>query len=81
MTDLERLTVYVERLKTLADTNSVYNNVTIKIPPETIITEMWHNGREERFHSTEFPFSDIEAINKKLYDKIRYQEAKNAETH
>ena len=76
MTDLEKLTTYVERLNKLAESNSVYHNVTIKIPPETMITEMWHNGKEERFHSVEFPFRDIESINKKLYDKIRYAETR-----
>ena len=76
MTDLEKLTTYVNRLKVLAENNTVYHNVTIEIPPETMITEKWHNGSEERFHTTEFPFRDIESINKKLYDKIRY-----AETH
>ena len=79
MTDfLEKLTTYVNRLKKLAETNQIYKNVTIEVSPDTVIKETWHNGKDEVFHCTEFPVKDIDMINKKLYDKIRYQEGKDA---
>ena len=76
MTDLEKLQTYVERLAELQKLNSVYRDITITIPPETMITEKWHNGSADKFHSVEFPFRHIEDINRRLYEKIRYRQSK-----
>jgi len=76
MTDLEKLTKYVEQLVELRDLNTRYKDVTITLPANTVITEKWHNGNSDRFHEVQFPFSEIEDINKRLYDKIRYGKIK-----
>jgi len=87
MTD-EKFTTYLTRvndLKELQSKNSKYNDVSVEIlsfvwplQPETKIAEKWHNGGPDKeFHKVEFPYSDIDNINRKLYDKIRYRQSKD----
>ena len=75
-TDLEKLTKYRELLAELEGLNSIYPSVRVKIPPETVITEHWSNGLDGRFTEFEFELKDIDRVNKKLTDRIRYQNGK-----
>lgn len=87
----EKFSTYLTRvneLKGLLSENSKYNDVSIELlsfvwpmQPGTIIAEKWHNGEPDKeFHKVEFPYSEIDNINRKLYDKIRYQQSKHEET-
>jgi len=81
MTNIERLFKYYELVKELQGVNTVYSDVTIELLDDTTIKETWSNPKSEVFHTTEFQLKDLEHINKKLYDKKRYIEQKNAKAH
>lgn len=85
MISLEKLVKYIELVTELQETNPTYRNVVIEIPEvrilplDTPIKETWSNGHTGRFHSIEFTANDLDHINRKLYQKIRYFKTKKEE--
>ena len=78
---LEQLNIYRERIKRLEELTGIRISVKIsdqnkKLRKKTKIVETWHNSKDERFHKIEFKVKDLKNVNRKLYDKIRYQENK-----
>ena len=76
---LNQLNIYRERIKRLEELTGI--RISVKISDEdadlkkkTKIVETWHNTIDERFHRIEFTVDDLKNVNRKLYDKIRYQE-------
>ena len=77
MISLSELIKYREYLNELEGTDLIYPQIEVEIPPETIITERWYNGSTERFHQYTLKLEDIPRVNRRLYDKIRYQKQRN----
>ena len=81
---LEQLNIYRERIKRLEELTGIRISVKISKNDENLteytkIVETWHNSKDERFHKIEFKVKDLKNVNRKLYDKIRYQEFKSNE--
>ena len=77
MISLSELIKYREYLNELEGTDPIYPNIRVDIQPGTIITERWHNGKMDRFHEYTFKIEDIPQVNRRLYDKIRYQKQRD----
>ena len=76
---LDQLNIYRERIKRLEELTGIRISVKISdqdknLRKKTKIIETWHNSKDERFHEIEFKVKDLKNVNRKLYDKIRYQE-------
>jgi hypothetical protein len=77
---LKQIRDYLDEVEKLHQVNGVYKLVSIEIPPETVIKETWFYEDGKRFHSIEFPASDLPFITKKMYDKRRYLAQKDEKT-
>ena len=76
---IDQLNIYRERIKRLEELTGIRISVEIsdedaKLQEKTKMVETWHNTIDERFHKIEFTVKDLKNVNRKLYDKIRYQE-------
>jgi len=77
MIKLTELVKYRELLNELEGASDILPNITVEIPSDTVIKEIHHNGDGTRFMKYQFPLADIEKINRRLYDKVRYKKQKD----
>ena len=76
---LERLNIYRDRIKRLEELTGTKISVEISnedadLKETTKIVETWQFNGDKHFREIIFVANGLENVNRKLYDKIRYQE-------